>query len=246
MRSIPQLLFILFLSFSWSVAHAIPVTVDNPFLGTQLVGSNGIQANNTTYDVLFLDGSYNSLYVSGDYQIPFATKPEADNAVRALLADTFQGTNFGQFPSATWGCFSNSTCRIYTVYGEPETDGFLASLFINQIGATDLSNIDLPTGGLNLSTNTGAPISGSEQVFAVWSLADSSTGGGGNNGGDDNTGGDNGGGGDGNGGDGSHDDGGVIEVSEPPTTILLGLGLVALFWQQHRQKARFATIRHDA
>ncbi len=216
-----------------ALSHAVPVTIEDAVFGTPiLIGSTGIEANDTTYNVDYQDGSYTSLYLEGSYDVVFDNKAEADNALRALIEDTFMDQIFGEFPNIMRGCLSNSTCRIFTVYGEQSGDTITTSVFVNQIGNADLSMIDLSAGAININTTTGAPISGAEQVFALWSFADPANGGNdGSNGGDDGQDG-------GDGGQNEHPDqgnnGDPVSVDEPHAFWLLAIGLFMLLLYRGR------------
>ncbi|WP_426196238.1 PEP-CTERM sorting domain-containing protein [Massilia sp. DWR3-1-1] len=148
-------------------ASATPVlTVQNG----KLMGATNVLVNNVSYDVLFKDGSFNSLFPTGFAGTPWATSTFGVAASDALSLQVFTGA-YDSTSALTNGCTSTSYCDIFTTFITTSSvvDGFDVSYFRNNSGtATDtvhaLSNW---TKSIDLSTYSAT-------TYAVWSLHDTS------------------------------------------------------------------------
>jgi hypothetical protein len=91
-----------------------------------LTGATGVIVNGASYDVVFKDGSCNSLFAGCDPgTFAFQTATDATSASETLLSQVFLDTGQGHFDSAaylTTGCGSPILCTMVTPYAWSEYD----------------------------------------------------------------------------------------------------------------------------
>jgi hypothetical protein len=170
-----KLIGLLMLVCAGSVNAATVVMSDG-----QLMGATGVEVNGASYDVAFLEGSYNSLY-NGGTGLPFTTISGASAASQALIDQVLQpqGINSsnsylinGIGPLAVPGLLYTAT--IITPGGS--ATGLAGSDFMvfemNPIISSSYTG-DTSTPTSPYLFNAGAPIGfiPADEVFAVWTPA---------------------------------------------------------------------------
>ncbi|GJL56799.1 MAG: hypothetical protein NPIRA02_39310 [Nitrospirales bacterium] len=124
MKITTWLVFILLLFFGAGQSHAVTLQVNGSGL---LTGATGVGVNGAVYDVMFMDGSCNSLFNNcNPDSFIFNTQASALNAAQALL-DTVLidagGVNFDTEPETVRGCTSGTEeCTLFTPYFTDGTD----------------------------------------------------------------------------------------------------------------------------
>lgn len=97
--------------FSGSVDSAFAANMT--FSGTTLTGANGVVVNSVSYDVSFLDGSFNSVFGANPSQFLWANLGDSGLAVAALKDQVFSSATAALQPAAIRGCASYS-CQVVT------------------------------------------------------------------------------------------------------------------------------------
>lgn len=97
--------------FGVSVTGAF--AADLTFSGSALTGANGVIVNNVSYDVSFLDGSFNSVYGANPSPFLWANLGDSLLAVTALKDQVFTSATAALGPTAIRGCASYS-CQVVT------------------------------------------------------------------------------------------------------------------------------------
>ena len=148
------------------------VTLD--IVGGQLMGASDVLVDGDLYNVQFLDGTCSEVYngCNSTSDFTFQTLAAATLASSALsdqvLVNTgTSGEDFDSVPSLTNGCFSPTTCSIFTLYNALPSDPnaeFDPSRFVNTPSTDSIGSL-LGVGP------PGYDWGGQSQaVFAVWSV----------------------------------------------------------------------------
>ncbi|MGE4653087.1 MAG: hypothetical protein AAEJ53_19555 [Myxococcota bacterium] len=149
------------------------VTLD--IVGGQLMGASDVLVDGDLYSVQFLDGTCSEVYNGCDSASDFtfqtlaaATLASSALSDQVLVNTGTSGEDFDSVPSLTNGCFSPTTCSIFTLYkalpSDPDHE-FDASRFINNPSGDSIGSV-LGVGP------PGYDWSGQSQAtFAVWSVA---------------------------------------------------------------------------
>ena len=102
-----------------SVQAAVIHVVDG---SGQLTGAKNVDLGVLgLFDVVFVEGSYNSLF-AGSFD--FTTSGDAEAAAQALIDDVFFDTglgNFGSDPTSIFGCESTNSCQVEIPYSLSST-----------------------------------------------------------------------------------------------------------------------------
>ena len=153
-------LSVLFLIFSLTSAQAATIVVENG----ELVGFDGITVGTATYDVRFVEGSFNSIF-GDETGLTFTESVDALAAANALK-DAFNAVpEFDDNPEKTYGVTSTDRGYIWTPYRADSNVG--ARVFQNYFD--DQYDIILGQGMLRTFDSAGSPTI----VFADWQQASS-------------------------------------------------------------------------
>lgn len=115
-------------------ASATPIlTVTNG----KLMGATNVVVDGTAYDVLFKDGSFNSLFPSGFANMPWATSAWGAAAATALSEQVFTGI-YDTTPALTNGCTNTSYCDIFTTYKSVITPGGFDVRYLRNYSGTSV------------------------------------------------------------------------------------------------------------
>ncbi|GJL66474.1 MAG: hypothetical protein NPIRA05_14450 [Nitrospirales bacterium] len=161
--------FILLLFGGAGQGHAVTLQVNGSGL---LTGATGVGVNGAVYDVMFMDGSCNSLFNNcNPDSFIFNTQASALNASQALL-DTVLidagGVNFDTEPEAVRGCTTGTQeCSILTPY---LTDGTNVTTAFTVNGQSVNFDEILPGTPPGIFTNSEIPGGGIslDITYAVW------------------------------------------------------------------------------
>jgi hypothetical protein len=138
-----------------------------------LTGATGVVVNSQTYNVVFRDGTCESVFAGCDAvsDFVFQTQASALAASQALLDQVFLDGVSGQFdsnPALTAGCASSSVCNAFTPFGPrvyspnwPVTVAFNWAVFF----APDFTSL-----GSFIPANNTDFSSDQQSVWAVWSI----------------------------------------------------------------------------
>jgi hypothetical protein len=139
--------------------------------GTELMGANNVLVNGQYYDVEFVDGSYQDIYINQSIAPIFITPSDASLASQALLDQVLLDGSSGNFdtkPALTLGIGDNLFGNIMTPYGVLGSDVlvYIARNINNIVGDT----VVLGTYPIlqDSSGSAGSPLA----VFALWRAAE--------------------------------------------------------------------------
>jgi hypothetical protein len=151
----------------------IPVYGAPPVVPGKLVSILDVQIGAASYDVAFVDGTFNSVFGTTPPALSFSTESQARAASLALsevLVNNPSG-DFDSVPSLTRGCSSNQVCAIDTPF-ETSSDGF-GFQYVSFVNVSplypDLADAVMPAllGSLNGARTEDYGLIDSA-TFAVW------------------------------------------------------------------------------